>query len=79
MFVLSRTVSSAINLMASLSALIILMLCMRSPLHYTVLLSVFPVLALVLFTFGVGMILATIAVKFRDIVHLYSVLTTALM
>lgn len=79
MFVLSRTVSSAINLMASLSALIILMLCMRSSLHYTVLLSVFPVLALVLFTFGVGMILATIAVKFRDIVHLYSVLTTALM
>lgn len=79
MFVLSRTVSSAINLMASLSALIIVMLCMRTPLHYTALLSVFPILSLLLFTFGVGMILATIAVKFRDMVHLYSVLTTVLM
>mgnify|MGYP001068954871 CR=1 FL=1 len=79
MFVLSRTVSSAINLMASLSALIIVMFCTRAQLHYTVLLSVFPVLSLIMFTFGVGMILATIAVKFRDIVHLYSVLTTALM
>lgn len=79
MFVLSRTASSAINLMASLSALIIVMVCMRSELHYTVLLSILPVLALVAFTFGVGMILATIAVKFRDIVHLYSVLTTVIM
>lgn len=79
MFVLSRTVSSAINLMASLSALIIVMFCTRAQLHYTVLLCVLPVLSLVMFTFGVGMILATIAVKFRDIVHLYSVLTTALM
>lgn len=79
MFVLSRTVSSVINLMASLSALIIVMFCTRSPLHYTVLLAVLPVLSLVFFTFGVGMILATVAVKFRDIVHLYSVLTTALM
>ena len=40
MFVLSRTVSSAINLMASFAALIIVMLCMRAELHYMALLGI---------------------------------------
>ena len=79
MFVLSRTISSAINLLASFAALIIVMFVMRVDLHYTVILSVFPVMALVIFSVGVGLILASLAVKFRDIVHLYSVFTTALM
>ncbi len=79
MFVLSRTVSSAINLMASFAALVIVMLCTRAELHYTVILSVIPIAALVIFSLGVGMILAAYAVKFRDIVHLYSVFTTVLL
>ena len=34
---------------------------------------------LVLFSLGCGLILATFAVKFRDIMHLYGVFVTALM
>ncbi len=79
MFVLSRTVSSAINLMASFAALVIVMLVTKAELHYTSVLAVIPIACLILFSLGVGMILATYAVKFRDIVHLYSVFTTVLM
>lgn len=79
MFVLSRTVSSAINLLASFAALIIVMFVTRAQLHYTVVLSIIPILFLIMFSVGVGLILAAFAVKFRDIVHLYSVFTTVLM
>ena len=79
MFVLSRIFSSTINLLASFTALICVMLVMRVRLHYTVLLSWIPLGLIVFFSLGVGLILAPITVKFRDIMHLYSVFTTALM
>lgn len=79
MFVLSRIFSSTINLLASFTALICVMLVMRVRLHYTVLLSVIPLILIVLFSLGAGLILAAITVKFRDVMHLYSVFTTALM
>ena len=37
-------------------------------------LAVIPIFYLVLFALGVGLILAAITVKFRDVIHLYSVL-----
>lgn len=79
MFVLSRIFSSTINLLASFTALICVMLVMRVRLHYTVLLAVIPLILIVLFSLGAGLILAAITVKFRDVMHLYSVFTTALM
>ena len=79
LFVLSRVFSSTINLLASFTALILVMLAMRVDLHYTVLLVPIPLLFIVMFSLGVGLILAAITVKFRDIMHLYSVFVTALM
>lgn len=79
MFVLSRIFSSSINLLASFTALIFVMLAMRVDLHYTVLLVPIPLFFIVFFSMGIGLILSAIAVKFRDIVHLYSVFVTALM
>lgn len=78
-FVLSRIFSSSINLMASFTALIFVMLAMRVELHYTVLLVPIPLFFIVFFSLGVGILLAAITVKFRDIMHLYSVFVTALM
>ena len=52
---------------------------MRVELHYTVLLAPIPLMFIVLFSLGVGLILSAITVKFRDIMHLYSVFVTALM
>ena len=45
---------------------------------YTVLLLIVPMAILIVLSTGVGLLLATIAVKFRDIIHLYGVLITAL-
>ena len=73
-FVFSRICSSLINLMASCAALFILMIGMRAELHWTMILAVVPIFYLVLFALGVGLILAAITVKFRDVIHLYSVL-----
>lgn len=78
LFVFSRIFSSFINLMASYTALILVMIATRSELHWTVILSIVPLLLLVMFSLGVGMILSAITVKFRDIMHLYSVFLTAL-
>lgn len=79
LFVLSRVFSSTINLLASFTALILVMLAMRVELHYTVLLVPIPLIFIVLFSLGVGLILSAITVKFRDIMHLYSVFITALL
>lgn len=79
LFVLSRICSSVINLLASFSALILVMLAMRVDLHYTIFLSLFPLILLVIFSLGIGLLLSAVTVKFRDIMHLYSVFVTALM
>ena len=79
LFVLARVFSSTINLLASFTAMVLVMLAMRVELHYTVLLVIIPLVFIVAFSLGVGLILSAIAVKFRDIMHLYSVFVTALM
>lgn len=78
-FVLSRIFSSSINLLASFTALIFVMLAMRVELHYTILLVPIPLFFVIGFSLGVGLLLAALTVKFRDIMHLYSVFVTALM
>lgn len=79
MFVLSRVFSSVINLMASFAALIIVMIVTRAELHWTVLLAFIPIVLVVLLSLGIGLILSAITVRFRDVMHLYSVLMTVLL
>lgn len=79
LFVLSRIISSFINLLASFTALLLVMIATRAELHWKVVLVVIPLILLVVFSLGVGLVLAAITVKFRDVMHLYSVFTTALM
>lgn len=79
LFVLSRIVSSFINLMAAFTALLLVMVATRTELHFTAFLSFIPLFMVVVFSLGVGLILAALTVKFRDIIHLYSVFTTGLM
>ncbi|MBU3841017.1 MAG: ABC transporter permease [Candidatus Ruminococcus intestinipullorum] len=79
LFVVSRVFSSFINLMAAFTALIFVMVAMRAELHWTVILAVLPLTMIVTFSLGMGMLLAALTVKFRDIMHLYSVFMTGLM
>ena len=79
LFVLSRILSSAVNVMATFAALMVVMLVTRAEFHYTIILAVIPIIFVILFSSGVGLILAAYAVKFRDIIHLYGVFVMALM
>lgn len=79
LFVLSRIFSSIINLLASFCALILVMIATRAELHYTVIFAWIPLIFLMIFCLGVGLLLSAVTVKFRDIMHLYSVFITALM
>ena len=79
LFVLSKVASSIINLLAQFCALILVMFCSRIQMHVTMFFVFLPLIFLVLISLGVSLILATIAVRFRDIIHLYSVFTTALL
>lgn len=79
LFVISRVFSSFINLLASFTALLMVMVATRAELHWSAFLAPLPLLLLVLFSLGVGLILAAVTVKFRDIMHLYSVFVTALL
>lgn len=79
MFVLARITSNFINLLASFTALLLVMIATRAELHYTVIFVIIPIVMLVIFSLGIGLMLAAAVVRFRDIMHLYSVLITALM
>ncbi|MCI6061727.1 MAG: ABC transporter permease [Dorea sp.] len=78
LFVLSRIASSSINILSSFCALILVMLFTRTELHFTMFLVVIPLGYLIVFSLGIGLILAALAVKFRDVIHLYTVFLTAL-
>ena len=79
LFVIARICSSLINLMAALSALFCVMLILRVDLSYRLYEGIIALLLLTLFSTRVGLILSAIAVKFRDMMHLYSVFLTAIM
>lgn len=79
LFVFSRIASSFINLLASFSALLLVMVATRAELHWQMVLSIIPLIMVVGFSLGIGLILAALTVRFRDIMHLYSVFTTGLM
>ena len=78
-FPLEKVAFSFVNALFSLIALVIVMVFTRTAVHATVLLFWVPMIILFVFNFGVGLILASATVFFRDIMHLYGVLVTALM
>lgn len=74
-FPLSRVFSSFVTLSFSLAAILIVMLCTRSRFYLTLFLVPIPLLFLLLFCGGVGLALSALSVYFRDITHLYGVLS----
>ena len=63
----------------SLVSILIVMVVTKVPLSLEMLLIPVPLLFLLVFCMGMGMILSALSVYFRDIVHLYGVLTMAWM
>lgn len=79
LFVISKVFSSFINLMASYCALLVVMVATRVELHWEIIFSIIPLTMVIGFSLGIGLALAAFTVRFRDIMHLYSVFTTGLM
>lgn len=78
-FPFSRVLSSFVTMSFSLVAILIVMLFTGVPFTLTLLLTPVPLALLLIFCMGLGMALSASAVYFRDITHLYTVLTTAWM
>lgn len=78
-FPISRVCSSFVNLLTSFVALVIVIVVTRTPVSWTVIFAIFPVLYVLLFSIGIGMVLSAVTVSFRDMMHLYGVVVTALM
>ncbi len=78
LFPLSRVVSSGVNLLFTLPALLIIILATGQPLSWRMLTFVIPLALFFIFCLGMGLILTTMAVYFRDMFHLYGVLLNLL-
>ena len=78
-FPLTKVMSSFVNLLFSLVAIVIMLIITRTPITPTILLFPVSLCYLFLFALGCGLILSVFAVFFRDIYHIYSVVLTALM
>ena len=78
-FPLQKICFGLVNCLFSFIALIIVMIITRARLYPTIVLGLYPLLMLAVFSLGIGMILAAMAVFFRDVIHLWEVFTTILM
>lgn len=76
-FPIARVLSSCVNFILSLPGLMLVLIITKAPLKFSMLLGIVPIIYLLFFCFGVGLVLASIAVYFRDMFHLYGVLLTA--
>ena len=75
MYPLSRAISSTVNLGLSLIPLVIVMLLTGTRLTARILLLPFPIICLFLFAFGMGLLLASMMVFFRDTQFLWGVIS----
>lgn len=76
-FPLSRTASSMVTMLISLIAIGIMLIVFKVKVSLSILLLPLLLMYVFIFSLGVGLILSVVAVFFRDIIHLYSVLLTA--
>lgn len=79
MYAFSSVLSSLITFLLSFIVLFMVMIATHATFTWFILLAIVPLIILFFFTIGVGLILATITVFFRDIEHLYTVFLTILM
>lgn len=79
MFPLSNVLSSLVNFGFSFAALVLVMLFTQAEFHLTMIAVWIPLLYLLMFSFGTGLVLCSVNVFFRDMQHLYGVFLAAWM
>lgn len=78
-FPMQKCVFAFVNMLFSLVALFVVMLVLRVEVTWKLLLIPIPLVLALVFSIGLGMVLATTAVFFRDVIHLYTVFTMVWM
>ena len=78
MFPLEKTMFCFVNMLFSLVAVLLIFLVTGTPLHWTALLFPVGLIYIFIFTLGVSLMISALSVYFRDMLHLYGVLVTAL-
>ena len=78
-FPISKIISSIVNMGFSFLAFLIVIIITGVPFQWTMLLIPISLLYVIVFSAGVGMMLSAMAVFFRDLTYIYSVLLTLLM
>ena len=73
LFPIARSLSSAVNLFFAIIALLVVMLITGSRFHLSLLMIPVVVSYLFMFATGIGMILSSYVIFFRDITHIYGV------
>jgi ABC-type polysaccharide/polyol phosphate export permease len=76
-FPVAALVSNIINFLLSLIPLMLLIVALRFPLHWTWLYLPVPMFGLVMFTLGTGFLVAALNVFYRDVAHIIQIVLTA--
>lgn len=79
LFPTSKILSSAVNLFFSYLAMLLVMIITGVDFHVSMFLTPVIMIYVIIFSIGLGLILSTLMVFFRDIAHLYGVVTMAWM
>lgn len=79
MFLFSKNVSSLINFGLSLCLFFMFVVADGIPIKIHFLMLLFPIICLIIFNLGAGLILSALCVFFRDINYLYNIFTMLLM
>jgi len=72
-FPISRIMGSLVNFAFAFIAFVLVTLVTRAPFHWTILLIPIPVFYTFVFSLGVGMLLSSMAVFFRDMQYIYGI------
>ncbi|MDD2957074.1 MAG: ABC transporter permease [Lachnospiraceae bacterium] len=78
-FTLSKVTSGLVDFILSLGALLIVMVATRSSFHWQMIMIPLVLIQLYVFCLGLGFLLASLNVFFRDIQYIYKAVTTAWM
>lgn len=78
-FPISQAVSRFVTMLFSFGAVLLVMIFTRATFYWTIFLSWIPLVLLFFFSCGLGLLLSALAVYFRDMMHLYSILTMGWM
>ena len=78
-FPLEKCCFGLVNCLFSFVALVLVMIFTGTGVEWTFILFLYPIITLFFFSLGVGLILATTYVFFRDVMHMWEVFCTALM